>query len=139
MTDYIHRKQRKRYLEASKYFSVIAVSGPRQSGKSTLLTQLFPLYEKYSLRISTFLITQRMIPQPSLIRQMKECLLTRYKGVLNYQTTYKALQITIPRDILHCQEVRIFEVMKNLSESLAGRAGVVRTVANVHTGGYRKG
>jgi len=50
MTDYIHRKIEETILEASKYFSVIAVSGPRQSGKSTLLTQLFPLYEKYSLK-----------------------------------------------------------------------------------------
>ena len=50
MNDYIHRKIEETILEASKYFSVIAVSGPRQSGKSTLLTQLFPLYEKYSLK-----------------------------------------------------------------------------------------
>ena len=29
--------------EASKYFSVISVTGPRQSGKSTLLKHLFPV------------------------------------------------------------------------------------------------
>ena len=50
MNEYIHRNIEKTILEASKYFSVIAVSGPRQSGKSTLLSQLFPLYEKYSLK-----------------------------------------------------------------------------------------
>ena len=50
MNEYIHRNIEKTILEVSKYFSVIAVSGPRQSGKSTLLSQLFPLYEKYSLK-----------------------------------------------------------------------------------------
>ena len=34
--------------EASKYFSVISVTGPRQSGKSTLLKHLFPDVPRYS-------------------------------------------------------------------------------------------
>lgn len=36
--------------EASLYFSVISVTGPRQSGKSTLLKHLFPDIPKYSLK-----------------------------------------------------------------------------------------
>ena len=36
--------------EASQYFSVISVTGPRQSGKSTLLKHLFPDVPKYSLK-----------------------------------------------------------------------------------------
>ena len=42
MTQYIHREIEKEILEVSRYFSVITVTGPRQSGKSTLLKNLFP-------------------------------------------------------------------------------------------------
>ena len=42
MAEYIHREVEKEILEASRYFSVITLTGPRQSGKSTLLRNLFP-------------------------------------------------------------------------------------------------
>lgn len=42
MSEYIHRLLEKEILEASRYFSVITLTGPRQSGKSTLLKNLFP-------------------------------------------------------------------------------------------------
>ena len=42
MATYIHRILEKEILEASRYFSVITLTGPRQSGKSTLLKNLFP-------------------------------------------------------------------------------------------------
>ena len=35
--------------EACRYFSVITITGPRQSGKTTLVKQLFPDYQYYSL------------------------------------------------------------------------------------------
>ncbi len=41
-TKYIARKMESLLLEAAQYFSVISVTGPRQSGKSTLLKHLFP-------------------------------------------------------------------------------------------------
>jgi uncharacterized protein len=36
-------------LEISKKYSVISVNGPRQSGKTTMLKQVFPNYEYVSL------------------------------------------------------------------------------------------
>ena len=42
MSEYIHRLLEKEILEATRYFSVITLTGPRQSGKSTLLKNLFP-------------------------------------------------------------------------------------------------
>lgn len=36
--------------EAVQYFSVISVTGPRQSGKSTMLKHLFPDLPKYSMK-----------------------------------------------------------------------------------------
>ena len=47
---YIKRSMEELLLEASKYFSVISVTGPRQSGKSTILKNLFPNAVAYSLK-----------------------------------------------------------------------------------------
>lgn len=124
MTDYIHRKIEETILEASKYFSVIAVSGPRQSGKSTLLTQLFPLYEKYSLKDLNILDYAKNDPiaflnqtdEGMFIDEIQRCpqLLDYIQGIVDNN----------PKRHFALSGSSDFEVMKNLSESLAGRAGV---------------
>lgn len=124
MTDYIHRKIEETILEASKYFSVIAVSGPRQSGKSTLLTQLFPLYEKYSLKDLNILDYAKNDPiaflnqtdEGMFIDEIQRCpqLLDYIQGIVDNN----------PKRHFALSGSSNFEVMKNLSESLVGRAGV---------------
>ena len=124
MNDYIHRKIEETILEASKYFSVIAVSGPRQSGKSTLLTQLFPLYEKYSLKDLNILDYAKNDPiaflnqtdEGMFIDEIQRCpqLLDYIQGIVDNN----------PKRHFALSGSSNFEVMKNLSESLAGRAGV---------------
>ena len=124
MNDYIHRKIEETILEASKYFSVIAVSGPRQSGKSTLLTQLFPLYEKYSLKDLNILDYAKNDPiaflnqtdEGMFIDEIQRCpqLLDYIQGIVDNN----------PKRHFALSGSSNYEVMKNLSESLAGRAGV---------------
>ena len=124
MTDYIHRKIEETIFEASKYFSVIAISGPRQSGKSTLLTQLFPLYEKYSLKDLNILDYAKNDPiaflnqtdEGMFIDEIQRCpqLLDYIQGIVDNN----------PMRHFALSGSSNFEVMKNLSESLAGRAGV---------------
>ena len=124
MNDYIHRKIEETILEASKYFSVIAVSGPRQSGKSTLPTQLFPLYEKYSLKDLNILDYAKNDPiaflnqtdEGMFIDEIQRCpqLLDYIQGIVDNN----------PKRHFALSGSSNFEVMKNLSESLAGRAGV---------------
>ena len=46
---FINRELGNTLLEASKYFPVLCVTGPRQSGKSTLVNYLFPDYLHVSL------------------------------------------------------------------------------------------
>ena len=124
MTDYIHRKIEETILEASKYFSVITVSGPRQSGKSTLLTQLFPLYEKYSLKDLNILDYAKNDPiaflnqtdEGMFIDEIQRCpqLLDYIQGIVDNN----------PKRHFALSGISNYEVMKNLSESLAGCAGV---------------
>ncbi len=47
--NYIKRDLEATILEASKYFPVITVTGPRQSGKTTMLRHMFPALHYYSL------------------------------------------------------------------------------------------
>ena len=47
---YLNRTMEDVIKEASQYFSVISVTGPRQSGKSTLLKHLFPDIPRYSMK-----------------------------------------------------------------------------------------
>ena len=48
--EYIERTLTSVITEAAEYYSVICVTGPRQSGKSTLLKHLFPTYKEYSMK-----------------------------------------------------------------------------------------
>ena len=124
MTDYIHRKIEETILGTSKYFSVIAVSGPRQSGKSTLLTQLFPLYENFTLKDFNILDYAKNDPiaflnqtdEGMFIDEIQRCpqLLDYIQGIVDNN----------PKRHFALSGSSKFEVMKNLSESLAGRAGV---------------
>ena len=47
---YIPRRLENVIQEAAQYFSVISVTGPRQSGKSTMLKHLFPELPRYSMK-----------------------------------------------------------------------------------------
>ncbi|MBQ8501102.1 MAG: ATP-binding protein, partial [Bacteroides sp.] len=48
--NYITRDMEPLLREASQYFSVICVTGPRQSGKSTILKEMFPQAVVHSLK-----------------------------------------------------------------------------------------
>ena len=47
--NYIDRDITSVVLEAADYFPVVCITGPRQSGKTTLIRHLFPNYVRYSL------------------------------------------------------------------------------------------
>ena len=46
---YIYRSISDEVKEAFRYFSVITITGPRQSGKTTLIRNLFSQLQYYSL------------------------------------------------------------------------------------------
>lgn len=110
--------------EASKYFSVISVTGPRQSGKSTLLKHLFPNVPKYSLKdvnVREFaehdpVAFLHQHPHGMFIDEVQKVpiLLEYIQGIVD--------------DNPDCQFLLTgssnFELLNGLSESLPGRAGV---------------
>lgn len=121
---YLNRTMEGIIREAAKYFSVISVTGPRQSGKSTLLKYLFPNVPKYSLKDVN-------------VREFAEhdpvAFLHQHPGGMFIDEVQKEPQLLeyiqgIVDDNPDCQFLLTgssnFELLHSLSESLPGRAGV---------------
>ncbi len=121
---YLNRTIEEVITEASKYFSVISMTGPRQSGKSTLLKHLFPDVPRYSLKdvnVREFAVHDpiaflRQQPNGMFIDEVQKVpqLLEYIQGIVD--------------DNPDCQFLLTgssnFELLHDLSESLPGRAGV---------------
>lgn len=121
---YLNRTMEGILREAAKFFSVISVTGPRQSGKSTLLKYLFPNVPKYSLKDVN-------------VREFAEhdpvAFLHQHPGGMFIDEVQKVPQLLeyiqgIVDDNPDCQFLLTgssnFELLHSLSESLPGRAGV---------------
>lgn len=121
---YLNRTMEGILREAARYFSVISVTGPRQSGKSTLLKYLFPNVPKYSLKDVN-------------VREFAEhdpvAFLHQHPGGMFIDEVQKVPQLLeyiqgIVDDNPDCQFLLTgssnFELLHSLSESLPGRAGV---------------
>lgn len=111
-------------LEASKYFSVISVTGPRQSGKSTILKNLFPNAVTYSLKdvnVREFALNDPL----AFLNQNKELMFI--DEAQKAPQLFEYIQGIVDNN--PCRKFLLsgssnFELMNSLSESLAGRAGV---------------
>ena len=112
--------------ELSEKWSVISVTGPRQSGKTTLCKMAFPDYEYINLERSTTL---------ALVKQDIEGFLLQYPNGLiideaqNLPELFSALQVVVDehkdyRYILSGSSD--FLLMQNISQTLAGRVAVTR-------------
>ena len=122
--DYINREIEKIIQEASDYYSVISVTGPRQSGKSTLLRHLFPDYKEFSMKdvhVREFAMNdpvaflQQTADGMFIDEIQKAPVLMEYiQGIVDREPTRRFLLTGSSN----------FEMMRDLSESLAGRAGV---------------
>jgi len=121
---YLNRTIEKVITEASLYFSVISVTGPRQSGKSTLLKHLFPDVPKYSLKdvnVREFaehdpVAFLRQHPGGMFIDEVQKVpqLLEYIQGIVDDNPDTRFLLTGSSN----------FELLSHLSESLPGRAGV---------------
>ncbi len=121
---YIPRRLESVITEAAQYFSVISVTGPRQSGKSTMLKHLFPTLPRYSMKD---LHVQAFAEQDpvAFLNQHKEgmfidevqkmpMLLDYIQGIVDDDPSHRFV-LTGSSNL---------ELLQGLTESLPGRAGV---------------
>lgn len=121
---YLKRSIEEVIVEASQYFSVISVTGPRQSGKSTLLKHLFPGFKKYSMKDVNVREFAENDPVAFLDQhqegmfidevQKAPVLLEYIQGIVDDHPQRKFL-LTGSSNL---------ELLQDLGESLPGRAGV---------------
>lgn len=121
---YLKRSIEEVITEASNYFSVITVTGPRQSGKSTLLKHLFPNVPKYSLKDVNVREFAENDPIAFLRRHPKGMFIDEVQKVPQLLEYIQGIVDDNPDCQFLLTGSSNFELLQNLSESLPGRAGV---------------
>lgn len=121
---YIKRKIESPILEAAKYFPVITVTGPRQSGKTTMLKHIFPHLHYYSLED----LDTRSFAMEDPVRFLH----LHEEGMIldevhNYPELLSYIQGIVdeqPQKKFVLSGSSNFALLKKISQSLAGRSGV---------------
>jgi len=124
---YIKRKLEQKVLQTSKHFPVVLVTGPRQVGKTTMLKKLSSSDRKY-ITLDNPLIRNMAQNDPSLFLQ-------RYSPPVLIDEIQYAPQL-LPYIKMYVDENKVkgdfwltgsqmFHLMKGVSESLAGRVGII--------------
>lgn len=121
---YIKRKIESTILEAAQYFPVITVTGPRQSGKTTMLKQIFSHLPYYSLEDLDTRAFAMEDPVRFLHLHEEGMILDE---VHNYPELLSYIQGIVdeqPQKKFVLSGSSNFALLKKVSQSLAGRSGV---------------
>ena len=124
--NYIQRSIETRLLQAMKAYKAVLVTGPRQSGISTLIKQLFParkyvslddpfLEEQANQNGSTFMMLNQ--PPITIDEAQRAPMLFRYIKMRCDESEEKGL--------FCLSGSQQFRLMKNVSETLAGRVSIL--------------
>ena len=123
-TLYLERKMESLLKEAAQYFSVISVTGPRQSGKSTLLKHLFPEYKQYSMKDLHVRAFAEQDPIAFLNQHPEGMFIDEVQKVPILLDYIQGIVDNHPGRRFFLTGSSNLELLKGLTESLPGRAGV---------------
>lgn len=121
---YLNRTMEDVIKEASQYFSVISVTGPRQSGKSTLLKHLFPDIPRYSMKDVNVREFAEHDPVAFLHQHPKGMFIDEVQKVPQLLEYIQGIVDDNPDCRFLLTGSSNFELLQGLCESLPGRAGV---------------
>ena len=114
-------------LELAGYYPVVTITGPRQSGKTTLVKLLFNKKEYVSLENMSNRTFADADPEGFLEKYSKGAVIDeiqRAPDLVSYIQTNVDENDSVGRFILTGSQQ--FEVMHKVSQSLAGRTGIIR-------------
>lgn len=109
-------------MTAANAFPVTVLTGPRQSGKTTLLRYLFPQFDYYSLESPDVLLSVKSDPRGFLLRHTKGLIIDEAQ---NYPELFSYLQEIIDSKKLSTVILsgsQNFLMAEQVSQTLAGRA-----------------
>ena len=124
MIEFIDREIGTTVSEASKYFSVICITGPRQSGKSTLIRHLFDGYRRVSLENPDIRLSAESDPLGFLNQTAQGLVIDEIQRLPMLLEYIQTIVDEHPERKFVLSGSSNFLLLKTVSESLAGRAGV---------------
>ncbi|MDE6335246.1 MAG: ATP-binding protein [Muribaculaceae bacterium] len=121
---YIYRVMSEAINEASVYFPVITLTGPRQSGKSTLLRHLFPLLPYMSLENPDIRSKAKLDPKGFLASYPEGVIIDEVQHVPDLLSYIQGIVDENPGRKFYLTGSSQFSLLKNVTQSLAGRTAV---------------
>lgn len=122
--EYIKRTLEDTIREAVKYFPVITVTGPRQSGKTTMLKHLFPHLHYYSLENLDTRAFAHEDPVRFLHLHREGMILDEVHNAPFLLSYIQGIVDESPEKRFVLSGSSNFALLHNVSQSLAGRCGV---------------
>lgn len=121
---YIHRAMSEAINEASQYFPVITLTGPRQSGKSTLLRHLFPSLPYMSMENPDIRSEAKIDPKGFLATFTNGVIIDEVQHVPDLLSYIQGIVDESPDRKFYLTGSSQFSLLKNVTQSLAGRTAV---------------
>lgn len=121
---YIHRELSSVLEEAYRYFSVITVTGPRQSGKTTLIRNLFPHLPYYSLESLDIQSFAENDPIAFLNQNEEGMILDEVHNAPDLLSYIQGIVDEHPDKRYILSGSSQFAMLKRVTQSLAGRTAV---------------
>lgn len=121
---YIHRELSSVLEEAYRYFSVITVTGPRQSGKTTLIRNLFPHLPYYSLESLDIRNFAENDPIAFLNQNEEGMILDEVHNAPDLLSYIQGIVDEHPDKRYILSGSSQFAMLKRVTQSLAGRTAV---------------
>lgn len=121
----INRKITEEINRLKKYYPVITVTGPRQSGKTTLCKYLFPDYQYFNLEDAEILESVRLDPKGFMRAHTGNMIIDE---VHHYPELFSLIQIVVdeqPDRKFILTGSSNFALLQSITQSLAGRAAVL--------------
>ncbi len=121
---FIHRGLENTIKEATKYFPVITLTGPRQSGKTTLIKNLFPNLNYYSLENIDTKLFAKTDPRGFLLNHEEGCIIDEVHNVPELLSYLQEIVDENPKKRFILSGSSNFALLRKVTQSLAGRSGV---------------
>jgi predicted AAA+ superfamily ATPase len=125
--DYIKRQLSDTLLQRMKQYPVVSLTGPRQSGKSTLLKKLLPDYRYITLEDPDMRLLATEDPRGFLKNFANRCVIDEAQNV---PQLFSYIQGIVDREnepgMFVLSGSQNFLLMEKISQSLSGRTGILR-------------
>lgn len=122
--NYIPRLITPRIEEASQFFPVIVITGPRQVGKSTLCRHIFPTYNLYNLEDAALRMSVREDPKGFLAHCGAFTIIDEVQHIPELLSYIQVIVDEHPDRRFILTGSSNFALLESISQSLAGRSAV---------------